>query len=121
MRQSWKLASVAAGLLSLTIAGSLHAQAPAAAAPTDAARAALPGHDVFEANCSLCHAHGLMNAPPVSTLNTYPAARILTALTTGVMKTQGAKLSDEERDQVIEYLAAPAGAAAPATTAAPAL
>ena len=61
-----------------------------------------------------------MNAPPVLTLNTYPAARILTALTTGVMKTQGAKLSDEERDQVIEYLAAPAGAATPAAPAAPA-
>ena len=103
-----------AALALLGGAGALRAQTPAAPA---ASRDALPGHAVFDANCAICHLHALMNAPPVATLNTYPAARMLTALTTGVMKTQGAKLSDEERDQVIEYLAAPAGAAPPAPAA----
>lgn len=97
----------ASAVVALLGVGAARAQTP----PTDAARDALPGKAVFEEHCATCHLHPeLTHAVPVAELHTFPAERINTALSTGVMRAQGASLSDEERDQVVAYLAAPAGA-----------
>lgn len=101
-------APVAIAALSLTAA---HAQTPAD--PRDA----LPGKDVFDLRCAACHMHPeLSHAVPFATLRTFPADRINTALTTGVMRMQGASLSDEDRDQVVAYLAAPGASTVTTTT-----
>ncbi|CAN5328438.1 PQQ-binding-like beta-propeller repeat protein [soil metagenome] len=94
----------------LFLAGSPKAQAPS---PTDAAREALPGHAVFDQACAVCHLHPeTVRAPALSTLKAMPADQLRFALTQGVMRQQGAGLSDDQREQVIAYLAAPATPAA---------
>ena len=103
------LALVAMGGLSLGVA-----RAQTAAPASEAARDALPGKAVFDEHCAVCHLHpDVTRAVPVDQLHTYSADRINTALTTGIMRAQGSSLSDEEREQVVAYLAAPAGATVP--------
>ena len=73
----------------------------------DPTRDGLPGKAVFDQKCAACHLHSeMMRARPLEEIRTYPAARIMTALTTGVMQKQGAALSDEEKEQVSAYLGA---------------
>ncbi len=76
----------------------------------------LPGAPLYHRICANCHEGQVARAPHKMFLQMMPAANIITALTTGVMKQQGAALSAEERQSVAEYLAgAPLGAvAAPA-------
>ena len=76
----------------------------------------LPGAPVYQRVCASCHEGQVAKAPHKMFLQMMPAANILAALTTGLMKDQGAALSTTERQQVAEYLAgAPlAAAAAPA-------
>ena len=74
---------------------------------TDPTRDGLPGKAVFDQKCAMCHMHSeMMRARSMAEIRTYPAARIKAALTDGVMKMQGAGLSDEEKDQVSAYLGA---------------
>ena len=100
MTFSFRPALLGAPLAAFVLAGIAHAQAPD---PRDA----LPGKDVFDQSCAACHLHPeLTHAVPLATLRTFPATRIDAALTTGIMKAQGSRLSDEERMQVVAYLAA---------------
>jgi mono/diheme cytochrome c family protein len=97
----------------------LAVQAATAQTPVvdDAAHAAMPGKAVFDQRCAMCHLNPeATRSRPVAEIRTYSAERIREALTTGVMKSQGARLSGEEKDDVIAYLAADAGAAAPAAS-----
>ena len=115
MPHSLRSAPLLAGsLAAVLLAGAARAQTPPSADP---ARDALPGKDVFEQNCAACHLHpDLTHAVPIETLRTFPAERINTALTTGLMRAQGSRLSDEERMQVVAYLAADTKATSSTTT-----
>jgi polyvinyl alcohol dehydrogenase (cytochrome) len=73
----------------------------------------LPGAAVYHRICANCHEGQVAKAPHKMFLQMMPAANIQTALTTGLMKDQGAALTPEERRQVAEYL----GGVSPATQA----
>lgn len=90
------------------------ALAQAVAGQLDPAREALPGHAVYDQNCAACHNNAeAMRAPAFSTLRSMAPEQIRFALTQGVMKQQGSGLSNEQREQVIAYLAKQQTAANP--------
>ena len=75
----------------------------------------LPGAPLYHRICANCHEGQVAKAPHKMFLQMMPAKNIVTALTTGVMKEQGAALSAEDRQRVAEYLAgAPLAVVAPA-------
>ncbi len=75
----------------------------AAAAP---AWAQTDGATLFERHCAACHAGpGTDRAPTREALRQRLPEAIVDALVTGVMRTQGAELSDAEHRTVAEYLA----------------
>src|SRR5262245_62004997 len=81
--------------------GAAHSQAPAPAAQGGGQRGA-PGTEngiaVFQTQCVSCHGNpNVERAPSPSALREMSPERILDALTTGVMKEQAAKLSDQDR------------------------
>jgi len=65
----------------------------------------LPGAPVYHHTCARCHEGQVAKAPHKMFLQMMPAANILAALTTGLMKNQGAALAPQERRHVAEYLA----------------
>ncbi len=77
--------------------------------PTDiAAATAPPGAAVYVAHCAVCHeAAGASRVPRQSTLRQLSAARISAALTSGVMRQQGAGLSSQQIKDVSDWLGAP--------------
>jgi polyvinyl alcohol dehydrogenase (cytochrome) len=87
------LVAAAAGLVC-----SLAAMAPAEAQTTTA------GEAVFNARCKGCHDPNIDRAPSKATLQTFPAAQIVDALTNGVMKPMAAGLSDDDKQAVAAYL-----------------
>jgi len=62
------------------------------------------GAAVFDNHCAACHAGTYARVPPVAALRERPRESIVDALVTGVMRQQGAELSDAERRAVAEYL-----------------
>ena len=66
--------------------------------------ATAPGRPLFEANCAMCHMGGVPKAPSPAFLAMVPPDSIVAALTDGVMRTQGAMLSAEQKIQVAEYI-----------------
>jgi polyvinyl alcohol dehydrogenase (cytochrome) len=80
-----------------------------------AAREALPGRAVYDAHCGSCHNGTVQKAPHRLMVALMTSESIVTALTTGLMAEQGKFLSELERVQVAEYLAAePMGTEPPA-------
>jgi polyvinyl alcohol dehydrogenase (cytochrome) len=64
------------------------------------------GFAVFQQHCVSCHGNPVFHsAPAPATLRTMSPERIYTALTTGVMKSIGDTLSEEDRRRVSESLA----------------
>jgi len=64
------------------------------------------GFAVFQQHCVACHGNpAYERAPAPATLRAMSAERIYTALTTGVMKSVGDTLSEEDRRRVSESLA----------------
>ena len=64
------------------------------------------GFAIFQQHCVSCHGNpAYERAPDPATLRTMPAERIYTALTSGVMKSVGDTLSEEDRAPVSESLA----------------
>ncbi len=59
---------------------------------------------LFDARCGICHNGGATGAPLVSALKLMPADRILTAMTTGVMRNQAMALTDEQKQALATYL-----------------
>ena len=74
-----------------------------AAAADNASQAA--GAAVFARTCAACHEHGVPGAPNQVLLKQMTAGAIDRALTRGAMAAQGARLTSEERQQVIVFLA----------------
>ena len=72
-----------------------------------------PPADIYHAICARCHEGGVPKAPHSVEFQMLGPQAILNALQSGVMKTQGASLSDHERRALAEYLG---GAALPSPT-----
>jgi polyvinyl alcohol dehydrogenase (cytochrome) len=93
--------------------GTAQSQAPAAGqrpavAPAGGQRGA-PGTEngiaTFQTQCVACHGNpNVERAPSPSAIREMSPERIYDALTTGVMKDQGAKLSDPDRRGVAEFM-----------------
>ncbi len=72
------------------------------------------GISAFERECTKCHGNAAVErAPSPAAIRQMPPERIYAALTTGVMQTQAAKLSDEQKRRLAEYMGGrPLGSAA---------
>ena len=72
------------------------------------------GISAFERECSKCHGNAAVErAPTPAAIRQMPPERIYAALTTGVMQTQAANLSDEQKRRLAEYMGGrPLGSAA---------
>ncbi|WP_411286520.1 PQQ-binding-like beta-propeller repeat protein [Phenylobacterium sp.] len=106
-------AGLAAAALAALLAGaSLGGVALAQGQPRAEADAAPhPGKDVYDQACAMCHAapDPTTRTPTLAGLKRMSAAAIQAALTTGVMKSQGAALEPRQLRDVVAYLAAPEG------------
>ena len=111
-----KKSCVLLGLVALVIAIGIYAQAPqpqqapaAPAAPQGGGQRGAPGTEngiaVFQTQCISCHGNpNVDRAPSPNAIREMPAERIYAALTTGVMKDQGDKLSDQDKRGVAEFM-----------------
>ena len=72
------------------------------------------GISAFERECSKCHGNAAVErAPTPAAIRQMPPERIYAALTTGVMKTEAANLTDEQKRRLAEYMGGrPLGSAA---------
>ncbi|MFO1467445.1 MAG: PQQ-binding-like beta-propeller repeat protein [Steroidobacteraceae bacterium] len=76
---------------------------PAAAAPAD--RETMPGAPVYHVVCAQCHDKAVYKAPSRSFLNMMAPDTIYAALSKGgLMSQQAARLTDEQRRQVADYV-----------------
>jgi polyvinyl alcohol dehydrogenase (cytochrome) len=72
---------------------------------TAAADSAGSGADLFKAHCSHCHSGFLgSRAPSPQVLAKFPPQSIVHALTTGIMRVQGAELTGEQRRSIAVFL-----------------
>jgi polyvinyl alcohol dehydrogenase (cytochrome) len=72
------------------------------------------GISAFERECTKCHGNSAVDrAPSPAAIRQMPPERIYTALTTGIMQTQAANLTDEQKRRLAEYMGGrPLGSAA---------
>ena len=82
---------------------------PAPAAPQGGGQRGVPGTEngiaVFQTQCVACHGNpNVDRAPSPNAIREMPPERIYTGLTTGVMKDQGDKLSDQDKRGVAEFM-----------------
>ncbi|MEO0030867.1 MAG: hypothetical protein RIS94_625 [Pseudomonadota bacterium] len=63
-----------------------------------------PGRPLFEQNCAMCHMGGVPKAPSPAFLGMLAPDAIVTALTDGVMRSQGSALTPQQKIEVAEYL-----------------
>ena len=70
------------------------------------------GATLFKANCSSCHDAGIARVPQTAALKAMFRSTIRQTLESGPMKMQGAALSSDQRDAVINYLGLPDNTAA---------
>ncbi|MFM1896801.1 MAG: hypothetical protein RLZZ385_1875 [Pseudomonadota bacterium] len=88
----------ALGLLAVPAAS--QAQQPAAGDPDH------PGRPVYEQNCATCHGNPeFPRAHAFATLRMMNATALNYALTEGLMAAQGSALTEQQREQVVAYLA----------------
>ena len=81
----------------------------AVAQPVQAATAApdaagLDGEAIYRQRCAVCHDHPQGNIPPRSLIATRPHARIVEALSSGVMRAQAQGLNAAQIEEVAKYL-----------------
>src|SRR5882672_5598289 len=98
------------GIAVLAAAG-LHAQQRGAAAPARPVPGFRVGPAIYQQNCGSCHGTNSKQidgktAASISTLQELSPERIYEVLTTGSMQTQAAALSDLQKRQIGEFLAA---------------
>ena len=67
-------------------------------------RDTLPGAGLYLRHCASCHAGQVYKAPHTSWLEMMSARTLYKALSEGIMQTQAAALSEEDRIHIIEYL-----------------
>jgi polyvinyl alcohol dehydrogenase (cytochrome) len=70
----------------------------------DGPREGMPGAGLYQAHCATCHNGTVAKAPHFSWLEMMPAKTLMAAMSDGIMKTQSAALSDEQRVHITEYL-----------------
>ena len=72
------------------------------------------GISAFERECTQCHGNAAVDrAPSPAAIRQMPPERIYAAITTGIMKTQAANLTDEQKRRLAEYMGGrPLGSAA---------
>ena len=63
-----------------------------------------PGHALYQRMCAVCHDQGVARAPNPRMLQFLSTGSIYRALTRGVMQTQAAALTDQQKRQVAEYI-----------------
>src|SRR2546426_9980563 len=86
--------------------GQAPGQAPAQAAGQRGAPGTENGIAVFQTQCVACHGNpNVERAPSPSAIREMSPERIYEALTNGIMKEQGSKLSDQDRRGVAEFMA----------------
>ncbi|MFN3425615.1 MAG: PQQ-binding-like beta-propeller repeat protein [Novosphingobium meiothermophilum] len=66
--------------------------------------ATAPGRPLFEQHCAMCHMGGVPKAPSPAFLAMVPPDSIVRSLTDGVMRSQGAVLTEQQKVEVAEYL-----------------
>lgn len=66
--------------------------------------ATAPGRPLFEQNCTMCHLGSVPKAPSVAFLGMMAPDAIVASMTDGVMRTQAAGLSAQQKIQIAEYL-----------------
>jgi polyvinyl alcohol dehydrogenase (cytochrome) len=64
-----------------------------------------PGNALYQTHCAACHSQPVPRAPHLSFLQMLPGDMILQTLSEGSMQAMAAKLSDEEKEQVAEFIA----------------
>ncbi len=97
------------------IFGALLAVPAMAQAPSERQRLGTEfGISAFERECTKCHGNASVErAPTPAAIRQMPPERIYAALTTGVMKTEAANLTDEQKRRLAEYMGGrPLGSAA---------
>jgi polyvinyl alcohol dehydrogenase (cytochrome) len=67
-------------------------------------REQMPGAALYAQHCAACHGGAVPKAPHLIWLEMMKPRAILSSLTDGLMKAQGAALSDEQKRQVAEYI-----------------
>ena len=72
------------------------------------------GISAFERECTKCHGNAAVDrAPSPAAIRQMPPERIYTAITTGIMQSQAANLTDEQKRRLAEYMGGrPLGSAA---------
>ena len=75
-----------------------------ATAAVDFDRENHPGKPLYEANCAACHSGTVAKAPHFDFLGMMSPASIHMSMDGGIMSTQAANLSEEERIEVVEYI-----------------
>ena len=89
-----------------------------AAAPFAAQTGSGDGPSLYAAHCTRCHDGGSPRVPSRTTIAQLTPARVVVALETGTMHTQGASLSDAERRAIAVFVTGqPLGSLAPPATA----
>ena len=84
----------------LSLPGGTAAQQPPAGDPDH------PGRQVYEQNCATCHGNPeVPRAHAFATLRMMNATALHHALTEGLMSAQGSSLTDQQREQLVSYLA----------------
>ncbi len=66
--------------------------------------ATAPGRPLFEQHCAMCHMGGVPKAPSPAFLAMVPPDSIVQSLTDGIMRTQGAALTAQQKIEVAEYI-----------------
>ncbi len=64
-----------------------------------------PGSPLYETHCAACHSEAVPRAPHLSFLQMLPGDMILHTLNEGSMQAMATKLSNEEKQQVAEFIA----------------
>ncbi len=65
--------------------------------------ATAPGRPLFEQHCAMCHMGGVPKAPSPAFLAMVAPDSIVQSLTDGIMRTQGAALTAQQKIEVAEY------------------
>jgi polyvinyl alcohol dehydrogenase (cytochrome) len=97
---------IARTLALIWLAASVHAQS-AASENTPPRLGTELGIALFEQQCTQCHGNGSVErAPSPAAIRQMSPERIYAALTNGIMQTQAARLTDEQKRRIAEYMGA---------------
>ena len=67
-------------------------------------RDALPGKPLYQAHCAGCHEAQVYKAPHTTWLELMSPQVLYRSITDGIMQTQAAHLSDDQKQHIVEYI-----------------